>query len=78
MDPAPTLFIQKRFPFATYPTAMAIEKLNIAGKFSTISDYWNPRIAGRLNGQLVKLVKFRGEFVWHKHELEDEFFLVVT
>lgn len=54
-----------------------MEKLNLAEKLSTISDHWNPRIAGTLNGQHVKLVKFKGEFVWHHHEKEDELFYVV-
>ncbi len=54
-----------------------MEKVNIAEKFSQISDFWNPRIAGELNGQMVKLVKFKGEFVWHKHDDEDEMFYVV-
>ena len=55
---------------------MVIEKINIGEKFNSFSDYWNPRIAGKLNGQLVKMVKFKGEFVWHKHDSEDEMFLV--
>ena len=55
---------------------MSIEKVNIAQKFSLINDHWNPRIAGELNGQYIKLVKFIGEFVWHKHDDEDEMFLV--
>ena len=42
-----------------------------------VSDYWNPRIAASLNGQHVKLVKFKGEFTWHSHENEDEMFLVI-
>lgn len=54
-----------------------MEKVNLPEKFSHISDHWNPRIAGELNGQMVKLVKFIGEFVWHKHDHEDELFLVV-
>lgn len=54
-----------------------MHKVNIAEKFNLIGDYWNPRIAGELNGQQVKLVKFKGEFVWHKHDHEDEMFLVV-
>ncbi len=41
------------------------------------SEYWNPKIVGELNGQLVKLVKFKGPFVWHHHENEDELFYVV-
>jgi mannose-6-phosphate isomerase-like protein (cupin superfamily) len=54
-----------------------MEKVNVAEKFSTFSDYFNPRIAGELNGQQVKLVKFQGEFVWHHHDNEDELFYVV-
>lgn len=54
-----------------------MEKINLTDKFSLIHDHWNPRIAGELNGQQVKLVKFKGEFVWHKHDEEDEMFLVV-
>ena len=53
------------------------EKINIAQKFSQIREYWKPYIVGELNGQLVKLDKLKGEFVWHHHENEDEMFLVV-
>ncbi len=54
-----------------------MEKVNLANKLSLINDYWNPRIAGELNGQQVKLVKFKGPFDWHHHENEDELFYVV-
>ena len=54
-----------------------MEKVNLHQKLSLFSDYWNPRIIGELNGQQVKLVKFKGEFVWHKHDHEDELFYVV-
>src|SRR5262245_27407450 len=54
-----------------------MEKVNLAEKFSRFSDHWSPKVVGELNGQLVKLVKFRGPFVWHHHEAEDELFLVV-
>ena len=54
-----------------------MEKVNIAEKFSKISEYWKPHIAAELNGQSVKLDKLKGEFVFHHHEKEDEFFLVV-
>lgn len=54
-----------------------MQKINIPEKLSQIHDFWNPRIAGELNGQMVKLVKFKGEFVWHKHDDEDEMFLVL-
>jgi GrpB-like predicted nucleotidyltransferase (UPF0157 family)/mannose-6-phosphate isomerase-like protein (cupin superfamily) len=54
-----------------------IEKVNIREKLARFHDHWSPRIVGELNGQHVKLVKFRGEFVWHKHDHEDELFLVI-
>lgn len=54
-----------------------MNKVNIEEKFSLFNDYFNPRIVGELNGQQVKLVKFKGEFVWHKHDNEDEMFYVV-
>jgi len=53
------------------------DKINLAEKFCQIHEYWKPYIAGELNGQLVKLDKLKGEFVWHHHENEDEMFLVV-
>ena len=54
-----------------------MEKINLAEKFSLFTDYYNPRIVGELNNQHVKLAKLKGEFVWHKHDVEDELFLVV-
>jgi mannose-6-phosphate isomerase-like protein (cupin superfamily) len=54
-----------------------LDKVNLAEKFARITEYWKPYIAGELNGQLVKLDKLKGEFVWHHHENEDEMFLVV-
>ncbi len=54
-----------------------MEKVNLAEKLSLFNDYFNPKIVGELNGQHVKLVKFKGEFVWHHHEEEDELFYVV-
>lgn len=54
-----------------------MEKVNLAEKFAKISEHWKPYIAGELNGQLVKLDKLKGEFVWHQHENEDEMFLVI-
>jgi mannose-6-phosphate isomerase-like protein (cupin superfamily) len=57
---------------------MNIEKVNISQKLELFSNYWDPKIVGELNGQHVKLVKFKGEFVWHKHDNEDEMFLVIS
>ena len=56
---------------------MSIEKININQKLNLFNDHWNPRIVGELNGQHVKLAKFQGEFVWHKHDNEDELFYVL-
>lgn len=55
---------------------MPIEKVNIREKFNLFQEYWTPKILGELNGQSVKAVKMLGEFVWHRHEHEDEMFLV--
>jgi mannose-6-phosphate isomerase-like protein (cupin superfamily) len=55
-----------------------MHSVNLADKLSRFHDHWNPRIVGELNGQHVKLVKFKGEFVWHKHDEEDELFYVVN
>lgn len=52
-------------------------KINLAEKLTLFSDYWNPRVVGELNGQHVKLVKLKGDFVWHHHEQEDELFFVL-
>src|SRR5881396_665326 len=54
-----------------------MHSVNLAEKFRLFDDYYSPKIAGELNDSYVKLVKLRGEFVWHHHEAEDELFLVV-
>ncbi len=54
-----------------------MEKVNLNQKFSQFQGYWQPKIAGELNDNYIKLVKLKGEFVWHHHETEDELFLVV-
>lgn len=54
-----------------------MEKINLREKFDLIKNTWKPAIAGELNGQHVKLAKIKGEFIFHKHEQEDEFFLVI-
>lgn len=51
--------------------------VNLSQKFSLFHEHWSPRIVGELNDSYVKLAKLKGEFVWHKHEKEDELFLVV-
>lgn len=54
-----------------------IEKVNIKEKFASFQELWSPKIAGEVNESHVKLVKLKGEFVWHHHETEDELFLVL-
>lgn len=54
-----------------------MEKVNISEKFSLFSDYWSPKIAGEINDMHVKFAKLKGEFILHKHEQEDEMFLVI-
>ena len=55
-----------------------MDKVNINQKLSLFDEYWSPKIVGELNGQYVKLAKFKGEFIWHKHDNEDEMFYVIT
>jgi mannose-6-phosphate isomerase-like protein (cupin superfamily) len=55
---------------------MQFEKITLAEKFAAFAEHWRPKIVGELNGQEVKVVKFKGEFPWHHHEREDEMFFV--
>ena len=55
---------------------MRMEKVTLVEKFASFTEHWRPKIVGELNGQEVKVVKFKGEFLWHHHEHEDEMFLV--
>jgi mannose-6-phosphate isomerase-like protein (cupin superfamily) len=54
-----------------------METVNLAEKLSLFSEYWSPRIVSQVNDSLVKLAKLKGEFTWHRHEDEDELFLVL-
>lgn len=53
-----------------------MQTVDLTSAFQRITTYWDPHIGGELNGQYVKLAKLKGEFIWHKHEAEDEMFLV--
>jgi mannose-6-phosphate isomerase-like protein (cupin superfamily) len=55
----------------------AIAKVNLDDKLARFHEHWSPRIVGEVNDAHVKLVKLKGEFVWHHHEAEDELFLVI-
>ena len=54
-----------------------MHKVNLLQKFEEFGEHWSPKIVGELNGQHVKLVKFKGPFTWHHHHAEDELFYVV-
>jgi mannose-6-phosphate isomerase-like protein (cupin superfamily) len=54
-----------------------MDKVNLVQKFSLFQEYWSPKIVGELNDSYIKLVKLKGEFVWHHHDTEDELFLVI-
>jgi mannose-6-phosphate isomerase-like protein (cupin superfamily) len=54
-----------------------VKKINLAEKLALIDEHWRPKVVGELNGQEVKLVKFEGEFPWHRHAHEDELFMAL-
>jgi mannose-6-phosphate isomerase-like protein (cupin superfamily) len=54
-----------------------MDRISLSEKLALFSDYWSPKIVGEINDSHVKLVKLKGEFVWHHHENEDELFLVI-
>jgi mannose-6-phosphate isomerase-like protein (cupin superfamily) len=51
--------------------------VNLRNEAESLSDYWSPRVLGRVNDQFIKVAKLKGEFVWHKHDDEDELFYIV-
>ncbi len=54
----------------------ALEKVNINQEFTTINEYWNQKVIGKANGQFIKLAKGNGEIKWHKHDEQDELFIL--
>lgn len=54
-----------------------MKTVNLAEKFAKFSDHWSPKVVGELNDSYVKLVKLKGDFVWHHHDDEDELFFVI-
>lgn len=54
-----------------------IQPINLNEKFRRFTEHWHPHIVGELNDNYIKLVKLQGEFVWHKHDAEDELFVVL-
>jgi len=55
-----------------------MDVVNLADKLRQFTEAWSPKIVGDVNEMHVKVVKLRGEFVWHHHDVEDELFLVVA
>ena len=54
------------------------QKINLADKLATFAEHWSPRTVAQLNDYDVMVVKVQGEFVWHKHDETDDFFLVLA
>jgi mannose-6-phosphate isomerase-like protein (cupin superfamily) len=55
----------------------SIESTNFLKELDKVTEYWSPRVIGKVNNQYVKVAKLKGQFVWHKHDNEDEMFIVV-
>jgi mannose-6-phosphate isomerase-like protein (cupin superfamily) len=53
-----------------------VDKINLEEKFRLFDEHWRPKIIATVNGQDVKIIKVKGDFVWHHHADEDEFFMV--
>ncbi len=54
-----------------------MESINIAKAFNGITDYWSPKVIGRVNDQYVRVVKLKGQLAWHMHQDEDEWFHII-
>lgn len=59
------------------PEKTELKVVSLKERLASFDEHWVPKVVGQLNGQYVKVVKFSGEYVWHKHENEDELFLVL-
>lgn len=55
-----------------------VDKINVAEKLASFTEHFSPKVIAELNGQEVKAVKFKGSFVWHHHDVEDELFFVLA
>ncbi len=54
-----------------------MQGINLRRALADLKEYWSPRVLGQVNDQYIKVVKVKGQFTWHKHDNEDEMFLVV-
>lgn len=59
------------------PAAADLPVVNLKAALDNVSDHWSPRVLGRVNDQFVKVAKVKGELAWHKHDAEDELFLIL-
>lgn len=59
------------------PAATDLPVVNLKAALDNVSDHWSPRVLGRVNDQFVKVAKVKGELAWHKHDAEDELFLIL-
>ena len=68
---------RSRVPLLIHHQGATVNAINLAEKLDTFSEYWQPRTVGRFNCHDLMVVKVKGEFVWHKHDDTDDFFLVL-
>jgi mannose-6-phosphate isomerase-like protein (cupin superfamily) len=57
--------------------SVMFQSQNLLQAFDRVSDYWSPKVIGRVNDQLLKVAKIKGQLVWHAHDDEDELFYIV-
>lgn len=55
-----------------------MKPINLAEKLATFTEHWQPRTVGQFNGHDLMVAKLKGEFIWHKHDDTDDFFLVLS
>jgi mannose-6-phosphate isomerase-like protein (cupin superfamily) len=60
-----------------YDGSMMLSPTSLQTAFDRVTDYWSPKVIGRVNDQLLKVAKLKGELVWHAHDGEDELFYIV-
>jgi mannose-6-phosphate isomerase-like protein (cupin superfamily) len=58
--------------------SIAVQSINLRKALEGVSEYWSPKVVGRVNDQYVKVAKLKGQLAWHKHDDEDELFQVIT
>ena len=54
-----------------------MDKINLKEKLSKLNEYWSPRVITEMNDYQFKIVKVKGDFIWHHHKDTDEAFIVI-